>query len=136
MSRLTSLVTADYAGVSGVYLLAFVRGGEHVAYGAEYGPHGFAGHYCGWALDIGRRLAEHQSGTGARLTRAVRRAGYELHLVRVWPGATRTDERQIKDSHKLSRVCPWCHLNLAPIPMPPAAPIPVPLLTAADVLVS
>lgn len=109
-------LSTAYHRVSGAYLLAFVREGQHVPYGV--GRRGLALHYLGWAADIGRRLAEHQSGQGACLTRAVVRAGYQLHVVRIWPGATRTDERQLKGAHNAARHCPWCALNLAPLPDP------------------
>jgi len=100
---------------SGVYLLAFYRNGQHSAYHPEdsANPHARALHYCGWASDIRARLAAHLAGEGSRLCCAVIRAGYELRLVRVWHGQTRTYERSLKNAHNLARVCPLCAYQLA-----------------------
>lgn len=97
---------AQYAGVEGCYLLAFYRRGQHVPYGV--GRYGQALHYLGYAKDVGRRLAEHRNANGARLTAVVVLAGWELRLVRVWPGATRADEKRLKSAHNAGRFCPHC----------------------------
>jgi hypothetical protein len=101
----------------GVYLIAFFRDGRHVAYGSD-DPRGKALHYCGWAQDVAARLAEHRRGQGGRLPRAVMLAGYELRLVRVWPGRTRAFERAVKNRHRLAEVCPVCAYRLGDDPSP------------------
>lgn len=127
------LVASDYAGVEGVYLLAFMRHGEHTPYGTGRSSHAGAVHYLGYSEDIGRRLVEHAHGQGAKLPRAVVRAGWTLHLVRVWPGGSRELERRIKDGHNLARVCPWCAWQLAPSPVPALAPSLFPVAALAAV---
>ena len=112
------LLTAPHT--SGVYLLAFYRNGQHIAYGSA-SPRGRALHYCGWASDIRARLAAHLAGEGSRLCRAVTRAGYELRLVRVWHDRGRSYERSIKNGHNLARVCPLCAYALAERPSASAA---------------
>lgn len=67
-----------------------------------------ARHYTGYADDIDRRLNQHRSGTGARLTQVVVEAGHELQLAKVWPGATRLDERRLKNRKNAPRLCPIC----------------------------
>lgn len=104
---------ADAPTGAGVYLLAFYRDGEHIAYTGAASPHARALHYCGYAHDIRARLALHIAGEGSRLCRAVARAGYELRLVRVWHGQGRDMERALKNGHNLARVCPICCYALA-----------------------
>lgn len=90
--------------MTGVYLLHFVPRFKH------------AGHYLGWADDIGERLKEHRAGRGARLTKAASKAGCLLRLVRVWDGENREFERSLKGRGKtgkahtgtLARLCPEC----------------------------
>lgn len=109
----------------GVYLLAFLLAGEHVAYGASAStPHAGGAHYCGWARNIRERVCEHATGAGARLTLAAFLAGYEMRLVRVWPHAGRDVERRMKQAHRLGRYCPLCKYRIDP------APIPAPILDA------
>jgi predicted GIY-YIG superfamily endonuclease len=79
-----------------VYLLHFDR------------PYRHARHYCGWAVDLTERLAEHQAGRGARLLAVIGNAGISWQLARTWTEATRTRERQIKRQGGLSRSCPVC----------------------------
>ena len=94
---------------SGVYLLHFEPRYKH------------AGHYLGYADDIGRRVYEHEiSGSGSRLVDAARAAGVNIHLARTWPGADRNFERKLKgrklqpdgphSAHtgSLKRHCPIC----------------------------
>lgn len=96
--------------MKGVYLLHFEPRYKH------------AGHYLGYADDIGRRVFEHEiSGSGAKLPDAARRAGVNMYLARVFPGADRKLERKLKgrqlrdDGTKsahtgsLARLCPICH---------------------------
>lgn len=86
---------------SGVYLLALYLNGTH-------SPYRHAWHYMGWAQNIRERLALHRSGKGARFTQVVIAQGYEIQLVRVWPGAGRDVERQYKRWHGGARLCPIC----------------------------
>jgi predicted GIY-YIG superfamily endonuclease len=78
------------------YLLHFDQRYEH------------AGHYTGWATDLGRRLPEHQGGRGARLLEVVTQAGIGFRLARTWPQVTRARERQLKRQGGASRYCPIC----------------------------
>lgn len=91
--------------MNGVYLLHFSKAYKH------------AKHYLGYADDIDKRIAEHRTGQGARLTQVARAHGIDLLLARIWAHATRDDERQIKGTrtdggrhHRggLGRVCPIC----------------------------
>ena len=85
----------------GVYLLALYLNGAHTAYR-------HAKHYLGYARSIRERLAAHRSGKGARFTQVVLAEGYEIRLVRIWPGASRTEERRLKRWHGGARLCPIC----------------------------
>lgn len=67
-----------------------------------------AQHYLGWADDIDRRLQRHISGWGASITRAATQRGLDLLCVRRWNGATRTDERRLKNQKNAPRYCPLC----------------------------
>jgi len=78
-----------------IYLLHFSR------------PLAHARHYLGFAQDHVSRVAEHQAGNGAALTRAAHRAGIEMRLVRTWEGNMR-DERALKGNHNLRLLCPEC----------------------------
>ena len=94
---------------SGVYLLHFEPRYKN------------AGHYLGFAEDIGRRVYEHEFGqSNVALVGAAVRAGVSLRVARTWPGATRELERKLKGrrlladgSHSAHRgslvpLCPVC----------------------------
>ena len=81
---------------AGVYLIHFDT------------PYKHARHYLGWAGDIGKRIARHQRGDGARLLEVVRAAGISWQLVRTWPDATRDVEKRLKGQHSGVRLCPIC----------------------------
>ena len=68
---------------------------------------GHAQHYCGWALDVKARLACHKSGNGSKLMAEVGRIGIKWRLAATWEGS-RNLERQLKNTHNLSRFCPIC----------------------------
>ena len=85
----------------GVYLLALYLNGAHTAYR-------HAKHYLGWAANVRERLAAHRSGKGARFTQVVLAEGYDIQLVRLWPGASRIEERRLKRWHGGARLCPIC----------------------------
>lgn len=105
------LAVADFYGSTGCYLLAFLKGRQHVPYTGGTSPRSVAQHYLGWSEDIGRRVGEHRHpelGRAAKLCEAVVRAGYELALVRVWFGVDREFERLLKHRHDNAAYCPWC----------------------------
>ncbi len=81
-----------------VYLLHFDQRYEH------------AGHYTGHADDLDQRLAEQFGGGShaARLIQVITQAGIGFRLARVWPGASKARERQLKNSGGASRYCPIC----------------------------
>ena len=82
--------------MTGVYLLHIEPGYKH------------AHHYLGFAEDIEPRINAHLHGHGARLTQVAVDAGCSLVLVRVWPGATRRDERRLKNQKHAPALCPIC----------------------------
>lgn len=84
-----------------VYLLHFHRRYRH------------AGHYLGWTTDLPARLAEHESGHGARLLAVAHAAGITWELARTWPG-DRHRERQLKNQGGASRRCPTCGIRPRP----------------------
>jgi predicted GIY-YIG superfamily endonuclease len=67
-----------------------------------------ARHYLGYADNLEARLHHHKSGSGANLMRVVTRAGIEWEVVRTWEGATRGDERRMKNGRHVPRFCPVC----------------------------
>lgn len=81
-----------------IYLLCFER------------PYKHARHYLGFAASPtpDERIAEHRAGTGARLLAVIREAGIGFHVARVWTGATRDDERALKDRKSSAKLCPLC----------------------------
>ncbi|MDQ6616059.1 MAG: endonuclease [Actinomycetota bacterium] len=78
-----------------VYLLCFQDSYRH------------AHHYLGFTTDLDARLAAHAAGRGARLLEVITTAGIGFTLVRTWQG-TRSLERQLKNRHNSSRLCPIC----------------------------
>ena len=79
-------------------------------------PYKHAQHYVGWtSRNIGRRLAEHEAGRGARLLAVVREAGIGWQLARCWPGG-RARERQLKRQGGHARKCPLCGVRPRALP--------------------
>ena len=112
--RPTTYTPTDPA-VNVVYLLHFEPAYRH------------AGHYVGFAQDLGPRLNAHLHGRGARLTQVAHDAGCALVLARVWTNASRADERRLKRWHGAAQLCPICRgelgLQLALLPgCPPYIP--------------
>jgi predicted GIY-YIG superfamily endonuclease len=73
-------------------------------------PFKHARHYLGVTRNgrpVSQRLAEHNEGRGARLTRAARKAGSTLTLARVWLNADFASERKMK-KRSLAPLCPIC----------------------------
>lgn len=91
-----------------VYLLHFDRAYKH------------ARHYMGFAADereFHRRIDAHYDATPGdgkrhRLMQVIRAAGISFTLARTWPGATRADERRMKQRGHARR-CPICREQLA-----------------------
>lgn len=89
-----------------VYLLHFDR------------PYAHARHYLGYADDakLHERIDAHYNATPGdthhhRLMQVIRAAGISFTLARVWPGADRTKERQMK-TRGHTRRCPICRPGL------------------------
>jgi hypothetical protein len=73
-------------------------------------PFKHARHYLGvtrHGRPVSDRLAEHNEGRGAVLTRMARRAGSTLALARVWYNADVGFERKLK-GRSLKPLCPIC----------------------------
>jgi predicted GIY-YIG superfamily endonuclease len=70
-------------------------------------PYHHARHYTGCTHNLERRLTEHRKGTGAKLLRAVNRAGIGYEVVRTWQGY-RDEELQLKAQKNAPRYCPVC----------------------------
>lgn len=70
-------------------------------------PFKHAKHYTGWAADFAARLAQHRSGTGARLMQVIAENGIGFEVAKTFQG-TRTDERRLKNRGGASRHCPIC----------------------------
>lgn len=100
-STILSVEAVAQMEMEGVYLLHFEPRYEH------------AGHYLGWAKDVGRRYREHTSGSsaGANLVRVAVEAGCDVSLARVWRFADRHFERRLKRQGGLSRHCPICRAS-------------------------
>jgi predicted GIY-YIG superfamily endonuclease len=88
--------TRSHAPRGTVYLLHFDQRYVH------------AGHYTGWADNLDHRIAQHQRGTGARLVEVITQAGIGFKVARLWPGASKAQERSLKNSGGASRYCPIC----------------------------
>lgn len=69
-------------------------------------PHGTAQTYIGWCRSEypERRVAKHVRGQGAAIVRAAVEQGLEVRIAAVIPGATRADERRLKDWKKTPRL--------------------------------
>jgi predicted GIY-YIG superfamily endonuclease len=74
-------------------------------------PLAHARHYLGWTPDLARRLEDHQTGRGARITQVATERGITLHLTRTWPG-DRHLERHLKRRKDAPRLCPICRAEL------------------------
>jgi predicted GIY-YIG superfamily endonuclease len=69
-----------------------------------------AQHYLGYTCLLPtERLATHQAGQGSAMLRAVNGENISYKIVRIWEGATRTDERQLKKQKNSARFCPICN---------------------------
>lgn len=70
-------------------------------------PYHHARHYLGCTHDLSHRLLMHRKGTGAKLLRAVSRAGIPFEVVRTWDGY-REKEVELKAQKNAPRLCPMC----------------------------
>lgn len=100
------------------YLLHFSR-----PLGNLENTHGQAQHYTGWALDpegsgagLQQRIAQHQAGQGACITRAAIEQGIDLVLVATWR-APLAFEKALKRKKSGPSLCPLCATGIA-IPTP------------------
>jgi hypothetical protein len=74
-------------------------------------PRAMARHYIGYADRLTERIAIQLAGNAqaAALMRAFIAAGVGVELARIWPGATRRFERQLKrQKNAPRRICPIC----------------------------
>jgi predicted GIY-YIG superfamily endonuclease len=86
------------SAIEGVYLLHFETKYKH------------SQHYLGYGTDVHRRVQAQLDckRTAAKFVKVVHKAGIKIVLARLWLGATRTRERQIKNTHNLKSYCPIC----------------------------
>lgn len=75
-------------------------------------PFRHARHYLGFsegdsAGQVSVRVNRHIAGNGAKLTKHAVESGCELIHVLTMPGG-RNEERRIKKSHNVPRLCPLC----------------------------
>lgn len=73
----------------------------------------------------------HARHTGSNLLRHVNAAGVTWSLVRLWPGASRTVERQLHDRGGASRLCPVCESARRSVDLPGGGTL-APVLYPAD----
>ncbi len=80
-----------------VYLICFEKKYHH------------AKHYIGFAeSDVEKRLEKHRKGQGAKLLKALNKAGINYSVVRVWEDVDRHFERKLKNCKNSKRYCPYC----------------------------
>ena len=94
-----------------VYLLHFDK-----PVGDLENPRGQAGHYLGATNHLEARLGYHESGAGAALTKAVRKAGIDWSVARTWETEVPWElEKKIKARKRHADFCPVCggvaHVN-------------------------
>lgn len=81
-----------------IYLIHFAR------------PLAHARHYIGYCHEYERlndRIEYHARGRGSRLLRAVREAGIDFDVVRLFVGS-KHDERRLKNRSISKHLCPMC----------------------------
>lgn len=69
-------------------------------------------HYIGWTSDYIAREERHWNGNGSPLLKAVKNAGINFGIVRIWENKTRQFERQLKRQHNSKRFCPLCNKDI------------------------
>lgn len=74
-----------------------------------------AKHYTGFSTNnrtLAERLEHHRRGTAhCKFTEVLREKGIGFQLARVFPNASRTFERMLKNTKQVSRYCPICNPN-------------------------
>lgn len=70
-------------------------------------PYKHARHYLGGTTCLAKRIAHHRNGTGARLTRAVAKAGIHITVARTWKGGF-AKEKELRRGRNNKRLCPIC----------------------------
>jgi predicted GIY-YIG superfamily endonuclease len=96
------------SGVPGqIYLLHFVEFDNETGLwkSARIAQH--AGHYIGWSYNVERRLKDHESGRGARITAAAKENGFSWIVTDVIPG-DKYLERYMKNSKNAKQFCRCC----------------------------
>ena len=80
--------------------------------------------YCGWTVDVDKRVAKHQAGTASRYTR--RRLPVELVWSRAMPdrGAARREEWRIKQLTRQDKLALIAAGRVAPCSGAPSSPQP------------
>lgn len=70
-----------------------------------------AKHYIGCSDEIDPciRLAYHKKGNGAKILHALNKIGIEYDIVRIWPNASWTFEKELKRYKNSWRLCPICN---------------------------
>lgn len=85
-----------------VYLLHFDE-----PIGNRENPRAQAQHYIGWADRLDRRIHQHLTGRGAKITAALAAKGIGFQIAQTWPGS-RSFERQLKNRKNARKLCPIC----------------------------
>lgn len=72
---------------------------------------GRAQHYVGYTTDartLELRMQTHRAGRGGRLPNAMRLAGIDFVVARLWPDGDQAFERQMKRKKRHPTFCPIC----------------------------
>lgn len=72
---------------------------------------GSAKHYLGDSINMRARFLRHKQSDGACITKAMRRSGGTLGVVRIWPGANKKFADRMKRGGLVGRLCPFCNPN-------------------------
>lgn len=67
-----------------------------------------ARHYIGSTIDITKRMEQHATGNGAKITQELHRLGIGFTLARCWKATTRAAEKAFKTQANGPRFCPEC----------------------------
>ena len=66
-------------------------------------------HYLGYTKSLKKRIAEHETGSGARLVQVALERGISFVVARTWSNGTRALERKLKNQKMGPRLCPICN---------------------------
>lgn len=68
-----------------------------------------AKHYIGWTeKPLGVRLADHKSGSGAKILAALVKQKISFKVTRIWENQTGHFERKLKNQKNSRALCPCC----------------------------